>query len=306
MTSLPGMDLWELLFALLRDHTLELIGNVFQVTVVFVAFSIIENITPAVGGLGFKPRLRNFWIFLVCDILLAPLLMLLFIKLTVAVLSLAGGGQWIRIDLAGIAARFSGVAKPVAVGFLALIPILVYDFFFYWWHRTQHTNRWLWELHKLHHTDGNMNITTTKRQHFLEEPLKALFIGVPLTLFFSFTPVEAVLVTRLSGVWQFFIHANVNWRFGPLTLILCGPQFHRIHHSTEPEHLNRNFAVWFPIWDVLFGTHYTPKKDEFPRTGVAGSAANPSWREILLGPFDAWWRMARINPVSNPRRETSE
>jgi hypothetical protein len=51
-------------------------------------------------------------------------------------------------------------------------------------------------------------------------------------------------------------------------LCLNNPQYHRIHHSVEPQHLNKNFCRIFPVFDVIFGTAWRPGKDEFPVTGL--------------------------------------
>jgi len=280
------------LYMALAQYLLIPAGLIIGVTAVFALFFLLEKFTPAVQVPTMDERFHNFRIFLLCEVLIASIFVLPVIELVQKLREMAGGSL-VTIDLAGFANYFDGLAKPVVAGLLALIPILVYDFFFYWWHRWQHSSPWLWEEHKLHHTDGNVNVTTTKRQHFLEIPLTTFFIGLPLGLFFSFSPVSTVLTTVLIRAWQFFIHANLRWPLGWLTLVFCGPQYHRIHHSIEPHHLNKNFAVWFPVWDVIFGTHYVPRRDEFPQTGVVGASANPSWRESLADPFVAWSAMVR-------------
>jgi len=56
--------------------------------------------------------------------------------------------------------------------------------------------------------------------------------------------------------------------FGLLWWMLSSPQYHRIHHSLEPQHINKNFAVWFPVWDILVGTAYRPRRGEYPATGL--------------------------------------
>ena len=66
----------------------------------------------------------------------------------------------------------------------------------------------------------------------------------------------------------------------------------RIHHSIEPEHRDKNFAVWFPIYDVLFGTAHRPKPGEFPETGVAGVEV-ATLSDAFMLPFDRWWAMAK-------------
>lgn len=55
-------------------------------------------------------------------------------------------------------------------------------------------------------------------------------------------------------------HLNVRVGVGRLNWLVSTPQIHRIHHSTQPEHEDKNFAAYFPVCDVLFGTYYPPRK----------------------------------------------
>jgi sterol desaturase/sphingolipid hydroxylase (fatty acid hydroxylase superfamily) len=61
---------------------------------------------------------------------------------------------------------------------------------------------------------------------------------------------------------------NVRLSLGRFALVLNNPQFHRIHHSVEPQHWNKNFCKMLPVFDVIFGTAWKPEKDEFPMTGL--------------------------------------
>jgi hypothetical protein len=54
------------------------------------------------------------------------------------------------------------------------------------------------------------------------------------------------------------VHANLNWTFGPLRFVFASPVFHRWHHTTLEEGLNKNFAPTFPFLDLVFGTFYMP------------------------------------------------
>ena len=188
-----------------------------------------------------------------------------------------------------------GVSEPVRVALLipsALVPLFVYDFFYYWFHRLQHTNTWLWEQHKLHHGDQALNVTTAYRLNWLEEFLKILLMATPWALLLGLNPVESgiasSLTSTISTIQGIFLHSNIRLRFGFLSTALAGPQFHRIHHSIERHHQNKNYTIYFPIWDVLFGTYYHPSREEFPRTGVVGEPSDPTTREILIGPFISW------------------
>jgi sterol desaturase/sphingolipid hydroxylase (fatty acid hydroxylase superfamily) len=171
-----------------------------------------------------------------------------------------------------------------------LLFVLTFDFFYYWMHRAQHYFPWFWSLHKLHHADPSVNVTSNQRHHFLEEPIRAFLVLLPLGILFSIKPPNITSVWLVLGLWGFAIHANVRLPFGPLTPVVAGPQLHRLHHSVLPQHTDVNFAAFFPVWDILFGTYVAPKRNEWPETGThAGDDLNRLDR-ALFSPFADWMR----------------
>jgi sterol desaturase/sphingolipid hydroxylase (fatty acid hydroxylase superfamily) len=199
-------------------------------------------------------------------------------------------GPWLRVPLADLLPD-SGWPRIALLILFAFVPLFIGDFFYYWFHRLQHANRWLWEQHKLHHTDEAVNVTTSLRHHWTENGFRAIFITLPMAGAFTITPVEAGVVTVFTSQWGYLIHANIRVPPGPLSRVFVGPQVHRIHHSLERNHLNKNFGAFFPTWDILFGTFYLPRRDEFPETGVANEVGRPAIGQMLFGPFIAWWKM---------------
>jgi len=164
----------------------------------------------------------------------------------------------------------------------------IFDFFYYWLHRAQHRFDWLWAQHKLHHSDASLNVTTAHRHHWLEVPLLGLAVWLPMGILFEQKPVTLGWLWALFLLWGYFTHSNLRLPLGPLTPVINGPQLHRIHHSKEERHWDKNFATSFPIFDVLFGTYYAPRKDEFPPTGLAsGEDLNGLWRSSAA-PFAHW------------------
>jgi sterol desaturase/sphingolipid hydroxylase (fatty acid hydroxylase superfamily) len=173
-----------------------------------------------------------------------------------------------------------------------LVEALAVDFFFYWFHRCQHTVNALWQVHLLHHSDMALNVTTTHRVHFLEHLLTPIFMVTPIMLLFELPNRDIYWIALAPTVWSYVVHANVRIGFGRFWWLLSSPQYHRIHHSIEPEHRDKNFAVWFPIYDVLFGTAHRPKPGEFPATGVPGVEV-ATLSDAFMLPFERWWAMAR-------------
>jgi sterol desaturase/sphingolipid hydroxylase (fatty acid hydroxylase superfamily) len=168
----------------------------------------------------------------------------------------------------------------------AILVVLAFDLAEYSFHRLQHVWRPLWVMHALHHSDHDMNVTTTSRHCWIELFIKALFLYPLVGIVFRVGP-HAMLIYFALSYYNFVPHANVRWSFGGLWMVLNSPQYHRIHHSREPRHHNRNFAALLPLYDVLFGTYHRPEAAEYPRTGLAEVSQPPDIVEMLTWPFAA-------------------
>lgn len=174
-----------------------------------------------------------------------------------------------------------------------LLYLLAIDFLFYWYHRAQHSFAWLWPIHELHHADAEVNAMTSMRTYWLELPIQVLIITLPTMLLFGSDPTAAKALPFVTVVWLFFTHANLRLRLGPLSPWICGPQVHRIHHSRLSQHRDKNFAQYFPIYDILFGTYWAPEADEFPPTGTDHLATDATVGHVIARPFSEWWRALR-------------
>jgi sterol desaturase/sphingolipid hydroxylase (fatty acid hydroxylase superfamily) len=188
-----------------------------------------------------------------------------------------------------------GLAVPIAfpdsfVGQLmqVLVFLFIMDFFYYWFHRSQHMLPALWGQHKIHHSEFSLNVTTGNRHHWLEEPLRVFALWLPIGLLFQQKPVQIAWLWSAFLLWGYFIHMNLRLSMGPLTPVFCGPQLHRIHHSNLPEHRDRNFAAFFPIFDVVFGTYYRPGRDVYPATGLSDGEDLNGIGRASLAPFLTW------------------
>lgn len=193
-------------------------------------------------------------------------------------------GALVSAKVAGVVARLGGpffildgIFPKLLVPFVS---VWIFDFFYYWFHRLQHAWSPMWAVHSLHHSDRTLNVTTSIRHHWTEEPLRALLILLPMSLLVKLSPVEAGLIAVAMGQWGYFTHSNVRVPLGPLTWLIAGPQVHRVHHSIEPEHANKNFAAFLPLWDIVFGTYSAPRG--WPKTGVTWHDGKASPYEIIF------------------------
>jgi len=130
------------------------------------------------------------------------------------------------------------------------------DFIGYWLHRRFHRGG-LWRFHAVHHSSVVVDWLSAVRVHPVNDALTKLLEGLPL-LALGFTPTALKAYAPILTFYAIFVHANVNWDFGPLRYAIATPVFHRWHHSKDPAALDTNFAGLLPLWDRLFGTLYLP------------------------------------------------
>ncbi|MFI4934234.1 MAG: sterol desaturase family protein [Caulobacterales bacterium] len=175
----------------------------------------------------------------------------------------------------------AGLPRPLGVLIAALAAAFIGDFFYYWCHRAQH--RFLWRFHAVHHSVREMS-GVSGYHHVSEELFKFALYSVPLAFFIDDPFAWPVLGGLLA--WQGnYLHSATRLNFGPLGRYFADNRFHRIHHSIEPQHVDRNFGVFTTLWDELFGTAHHPAADEWPATGVADFPEPRSIGEYLAAPF---------------------
>lgn len=176
-------------------------------------------------------------------------------------LSMLAASQWAQGAGVGL---FNRVDAPIwleiAFGWLLL------DLAMYGLHRALHEVRWLWPLHRVHHSDVEFDVTTGLRFHPGEVLLAQLFrLGLVMLLG---APLIAVLAYELLfAAFLLFAHGNI--RMAPmfervLRLALVTPDMHRTHHSAHREETDSNYGFVLSIWDRIFRS-YTPSARDSPR-----------------------------------------
>jgi sterol desaturase/sphingolipid hydroxylase (fatty acid hydroxylase superfamily) len=243
---------------------------------VFLVGLLIDRIAPAEKEQPKKDLLMNLGYSLVLNWLLftaAPVLN----PLETFILNRCGFGL------------FELPASGWSLAGSAALYLVMTDFLEYAWHRAEHGVALLWAMHSFHHSDRSVNVMTTQRNFWLEIPLKLVLVyPIPAILFK--TPPEVLAIAASFGAIRFFSHMNLRLSLGPFWALVNGPQYHRIHHSPLPQHWNKNFAAFFPIFDIIFGTHYRPLPGEFPPTGLDTDDAPQHLLEAVLWPLRGWMR----------------
>jgi sterol desaturase/sphingolipid hydroxylase (fatty acid hydroxylase superfamily) len=132
------------------------------------------------------------------------------------------------------------------------------DFFGYWQHRLFHRAA-LWPFHAVHHSSSDLDWLSSVRLHPVNDIGAKLIQGVPLVLL-GFNLTAVALYAPVVTFYAIMVHANLSWDFGPFRAVFVSPAFHRWHHTKAEEGLDKNFAGAFPLWDILFGTYYMPRR----------------------------------------------
>jgi len=164
----------------------------------------------------------------------------------------------------------------------AFAMVLIADGIFYLYHRLQHANALLWRVHRLHHTEPAMNITTSRRTHCLERPLQFILLAVAPLWILGYSSEGLEYAASVGLFFLFFTHLDLRLPLGPLTPVIAGPQLHRLHHSVERAHRDVNFAQVFPLFDILGGTYRRPGDGEYPVTGLDEcQKVGDRWRPLV-------------------------
>lgn len=162
-----------------------------------------------------------------------------------------------------------------------ILTILCMDFVIYAWHRLNHTLPLLWRVHRVHHSDLNMDVSTALRFH-LGEMLPFGFVKVGLIYF---------LGADLAGVFLFesLVAGGAQLQHSSLALperfervfwtLFVPPSMHRIHHSVKIAERNANYGAILSLWDRLLGTL---RQDIDPRGIVIGMGAYRQPEELQL------------------------
>jgi sterol desaturase/sphingolipid hydroxylase (fatty acid hydroxylase superfamily) len=204
-----------------------------------------------------------------------------------------------RPELEGVA----GVNFPswpiVDAGLSFVVGFLLLDLMRYAVHRCKHAVPFLWRFHALHHSDPDIDVTTSVRQHPVEYLLGSAVLW------------STVIALNIPGfVWVTYglaVFATDAVQHGNIRLperlerwlqpVLVTVDMHRIHHSVVFDQTTSNYGTVFSVWDRLFGTYTRLSRAQHDRI-VFGVQELP--RSDCLKPsamFLSPWRITRMADV---------
>jgi sterol desaturase/sphingolipid hydroxylase (fatty acid hydroxylase superfamily) len=180
-----------------------------------------------------------------------------------------------------------------------LLMDLIGAYFIHW---LEHTVKWMWQFHIIHHSDKELDTTSANRHHPGESVFRLVFtilavvlIGAPIWMIFLYQTMSVVLTQ--------FNHANismVSWLDNTLKLVFVTPNMHRVHHHYRQPYTDCNYGNIFSFWDRIFGTYRTAPNEKliYGVDTMMESEKTDNIVELLKKPFTKY-----IPAVEYPEEE---
>jgi sterol desaturase/sphingolipid hydroxylase (fatty acid hydroxylase superfamily) len=163
-----------------------------------------------------------------------------------------------------------------------IFAFVIYDFFYYWFHRISHERQIFWASHVAHHQSEDYNLSTALRQTGTGAFVTWVFyipvflIGVPSYVFVS--------VASVNLIYQFWVHSEHIPKLGWYEKFFVTASNHRVHHAQNENYIDKNYGGVFIIWDRIFGTYKEEEDSEAPIYGIRGriNTFNPIWANLHI------------------------
>jgi len=211
---------------------------------VFAAMALWEILAPRrAASVGRAPRWPSNIAIVAID---AAAVRILIPVAAVGVAVIAAQRGWGLLNIVPWPPLLEGV-----LGFLAL------DLAIYAQHVAFHKVPWLWRLHRMHHADLDIDVTTGLRFHPIEI-LLSMLIKMAVVVLVGVPPVAVIVFEVVLNATSMFNHANATmppWLDRLVRLVVVTPDMHRVHHSVLRHETDSNFGFNLPWWDRLFRTY---------------------------------------------------
>lgn len=162
------------------------------------------------------------------------------------------------------------------------------DLSYYWVHRFNHTVRFMWAAHIVHHSSTQYNLGTGLRNGWFTLLYKPLFyMWLPAI---GFHPEMVLVCLGIESLWQFQLHTKYVPRLGFLEKFLNTHTQHQVHHAKNLPYLDKNHGGYLNIFDKLFGSWKDPQDDISIEYGVIHAPNSYNPLVIVTHEYKDIWR----------------
>lgn len=163
------------------------------------------------------------------------------------------------------------------------------EFFYYWMHRADHSIRWMWATHCVHHSSNEFVLANAYRLGWTTQISGTALFMAPL-VFLGFSPAMVLSALAANLLYQYWIHTELIGRLGPLEWVLNTPAHHRVHHARNDIYLDRNFGGVLIVFDRLFGTFAEERADTPCSYGLVKPLSTNNPVRIALHGWQQLWK----------------
>lgn len=196
------------------------------------------------------------------------------------------------VALLGYAAGYVYLAPwhlPANTWWSWVLVILAVDLLWYCYHRMSHRVRLIWAAHQAHHSSEYFNYSTALRQKWNLWFENLMWLPLPLL---GVPPWLVYTAFSINLIYQFWVHTEkIGTLPGPIELVFNTPSHHRVHHGSDPEYLDSNYAGILIVWDRLFGT-FTAERHR-PTYGLTTPVGTYNPMKLQFGAYAALARDVR-------------
>jgi sterol desaturase/sphingolipid hydroxylase (fatty acid hydroxylase superfamily) len=178
-----------------------------------------------------------------------------------------------------------------------LVAVVVLDLAIYLQHVMFHAVPSLWRLHRMHHADTEIDVTTGLRFHPVEI-LLSMVIKLAVVAALGPPAIAVLIFEVILNATAMFSHSNVKLpgrADRALRMVIVTPDMHRVHHSVDPRETDTNFGFNLSVWDRLMGTYLAQ-----PAKGHEGMTIGLS---RFRSRRDAWLDRMLLQPLDGPARD---
>nr|WP_217916623.1 sterol desaturase family protein [Vibrio diabolicus] len=137
------------------------------------------------------------------------------------------------------------------------LTVILLDFVIYAQHVVFHHVKPLWKIHRMHHADLDIDVTTGARFHPIEIII-SMGVKIATVFILGVSPIAIVVFEIVLNASAMFNHSNAKLALSAdqkLRNVIVTPDMHRVHHSVIAKETNSNFGFFLSVWDRLFGTY---------------------------------------------------
>lgn len=187
--------------------------------------------------------------------------------------------------------QFGLLQNVDSIAVQSIILLLAGDFKNYVRHLVFHRAKPLWMLHTMHHSAEEMTMLTAQRGHFVESAISAFF-DVVIFVILGPSFVGFIFVQAVKDFHQLIIHSNIRSGWGWVgDYVLVSPAAHRLHHSTEEKHFNKNLGSVFIFWDRMFGTYHASEEIKTIGINIPGMHHTGFFTQLWISYQNFWMKL---------------